>query len=229
MLLDESLGMLLLRVILFYFVILTSMRLMGKREIGALSVFDLVVSVMIAEVSAMSLESPDMPIMRGIVITALLVCLQILVSWLTLKSVTLRYLIDGKPTMLIANGKIRDDEMRRTRYSMSDLMTQLREKDVASVNDVEFAILETTGKLSVFPKAEKRPVTPEDLGLKVTRTGLPLPLIVDGVVMDGNLEKIGQTRFWLKNELQQYGHSEFKKIFYCSIDNQGELFIDLKE
>ncbi|WP_038090906.1 DUF421 domain-containing protein [Tumebacillus flagellatus] len=225
----ESLSLLLLRVVLFYFVILASMRLMGKREIGQLSVFDLVVSVMIAEVAAMTLESEKMPIMRGVVIVALLVVLQISMSWLTLKSVTLRSIVEGKPTLLIANGKIRDDEMRRTRYSLSDLMTQLREKDIATVSDVEFAILETTGKLSVFPKAEKRPVTPEDLGLTVPRTGLPLPLIVDGTVMDGNLEKIGQTRFWLKNELQKYGHSEFRKIFYCSIDNQGSLFIDPKE
>lgn len=226
---DETIGMLLMRVVLFYFVILASMRLMGKREIGQLSVFDLVVSVMIAEVSAMSLESPKMPIMRGVLIVALLVMLQIAMSWLTLKSVTMRSLFEGKPTLIIANGAIREDEMRRTRYSMSDLMTQLREKDIATVSDVEFAILETTGKLSVFPKAQKRPVTPEDLGLSVPMTGLPLPLIVDGLVMDENLEKIGKTRFWLKNELQKYGHGEFKKIFYCSIDNQGELFIDTKE
>ncbi|MBL0387476.1 DUF421 domain-containing protein [Tumebacillus sp. ITR2] len=218
-----------MRVVLFYFVILASMRLMGKREIGQLSVFDLVVSVMIAEVAAMSLESETMPIMRGVVIVSLLVVLQISMSWLTLKSVTLRSIVEGKPTLLISNGKIRDDEMRRTRYSLSDLMTQLREKDIAAVSDVEFAVLETTGKLSVFPKAEKRPVTPEDLGLQVPRTGLPLPLIVDGMVMDENLEKIGQTRFWLKGEMKKYGYSEFKKIFYCSIDNQGSLFVDPKE
>ncbi|WP_236588024.1 DUF421 domain-containing protein [Tumebacillus amylolyticus] len=225
----EDLLLLVMRVVLFYFVILASMRLMGKREIGQLSVFDLVVSVMIAEVAAMSLESETMPIMRGVVIVSLLVVLQISMSWLTLKSVTLRSIVEGKPTLLISNGKIRDDEMRRTRYSLSDLMTQLREKDIAAVSDVEFAVLETTGKLSVFPKAEKRPVTPEDLGLQVPRTGLPLPLIVDGMVMDENLEKIGQTRFWLKGEMKKYGYSEFKKIFYCSIDNQGSLFVDPKE
>lgn len=225
----DSFGGLFVRVIFFYFVILVSMRLMGKREIGQLSIFDLVVSIMIAEVSAMSLEDPSVPFSRGVFIVGLLVLLQIVMSWLTLKSVTLRSLMEGKPTLIIANGKIRDSEMRRTRYSMSDLMTQLREKDIASVGDVEFAILETTGKLSVFPKATKRPVTPEDMGLFVPRTGLPLPLIVDGYVMDGNLEKIGKTRFWLRNELQQYGYKDFKKIFYCSIDNQGKLFFDPKD
>ncbi|MGZ4033015.1 MAG: DUF421 domain-containing protein [Tumebacillaceae bacterium] len=225
----ESFSGLFVRVIFFYFVILVSMRLMGKREIGQLSIFDLVVSIMIAEVSAMSLEDPTVPFSRGVFIVGLLVLLQIVMSWLTLKSVTLRSLVEGKPTLIIANGKIKDAEMRRTRYSMSDLMTQLREKDIATVGDVEFAILETTGKLSVFPKAEKRPVTPEDMGLSVPRTGLPLPLIVDGAVLDDNLEKIGKTRFWLRNELQQYGYKDFKKIFYCSVDNQGKLFFDPKD
>lgn len=220
---------LLFRTLLFYFIILLSMRLMGKREIGQLSIFDLVVSIMIAEVSAMSLEDPGVPFSRGVFIVALLVLMQIGMSWLTLKSVTARNIVEGKPTLIIANGKINDAEMRRTRYSLSDLMTQLREKDIATVGDVEFAILETTGKLSVFPKAEKRPVTPEDMGLSVPRTGLPLPLIVDGFVMDGNLEKIGKTRFWLRTELQKYGYKDSKKIFYCSIDNQGKLFFDPKD
>lgn len=217
---------LLLRITLFYFVTLASMRLMGKREIGKLSIFDLVISIMIAEVSATALMDHEITIGGGLLIIGTLVMLQIGMSWLTLKSISLRNLVDGQPTLLIANGKIRDDEMRRTRYSLSDLMTQLREKDVASVSDVEFAILETTGKLSVFPKASKRPLTPEDIGLAVPRTGLPLPLIVDGYVMDDNLEKIGKTRFWLKNELQKSGHREFKKVFYCSIDNQGQIYVD---
>lgn len=225
----ETAGKMILPVILFYFVTLAAMRLMGKREIGKLSIFDLVISIMIAEVSASSLEDPEAPLSRGVAIIALLVLLQIGMSWLTLKSVSLRYLVEGRPTLIIANGQIRDGEMRRTRYSMSDLMTQLREKDIASVSDVEFAILETTGKLSVFPKAEKRTVTVEDLGLSAPRTGLPLPLIIDGHVLEDNLEKIGKTRHWLQNGLEQYGYHDFKQVFFCSIDNQGELYFDPKE
>ncbi|TCP54413.1 uncharacterized membrane protein YcaP (DUF421 family) [Tumebacillus sp. BK434] len=225
----EQIWGLLLRITLFYFVTLISMRLMGKREIGKLSIFDLVISVMIAEVSATSLMDHQIKIGEGVLVIGTLVMLQIGMSWLTLKSLTMRNLFEGQPTLLIANGKIRDDEMRRTRYSISDLMTQLREKDVASVSDVEFAILETSGKLSVFPKAEKRPLTPEDIGLSVPRTGLPMPLIVDGNVMDENLERIGKTRFWLKNELQKAGYHELRRVFYCSIDNQGALFVDTFE
>jgi uncharacterized membrane protein YcaP (DUF421 family) len=226
---EDNLFALFFRVIIFYFVIMTSMRLMGKREIGQLSIFDLVVSVMIAEVSAMALEGPDASILRAVVIISMLVVLQVGMSWLTLKSVKIRYLIEGRPTLIIANGKIRDGEMRRTRYSISDLMTQLREKNISSVSDVEFAVLETTGKLSVFPKSAKVPPSAGDLGVEVPRTGLPLPLIVDGQVLDENLESIGKTRFWLKNEVQKYGYSDFKKIFYCSIDNAGELFLDPKD
>ncbi|HEU4964314.1 MAG TPA: DUF421 domain-containing protein [Bacilli bacterium] len=222
-------GKVVLPVILFYFVTLAAMRLMGKREIGKLSIFDLVVSIMIAEVSASALEDPNAPLGRGVVIIALLVLLQIGMSWLTLKSVTIRYLAEGQPTLIIANGQVRDKEMRRTRYSMSDLMTQLREKNIATVADVEFAILETSGKLSVFPKAEKQPVTPQDLGLSVPRTGLPLMLIIDGYVMDNNLEMIGQTRHWLEEELKKYGYDNFDKIFYCSVDNQGKLHFDPKD
>jgi uncharacterized membrane protein YcaP (DUF421 family) len=222
-------GGLALRIVLFYFVTLAAMRLMGKREIGKLSIFDLIISVMIAEVSATSLIDHQVTTSKGMFIIASLVVLQIIMSYLTLKSVTLRYLIEGRPTLIIANGEIRDDEMRRTRYSMSDLMTQLREKDIASVSDVEFAILETSGKLSVFPKAGKRALTPEDIGLSVPRTGLPLPLIVDGYVMDEHLEKIGKTRFWLKKELQKHGYNDIKKVFYCSIDNQGNLYTDPRD
>jgi uncharacterized membrane protein YcaP (DUF421 family) len=226
---EESLSGLIIRVVLFYFVILLSMRLMGKREIGQLSIFDLVVSVMIAEVSAMSLESSDASITRGLFIIGILILLQIGMSWLTLKSVTMRSLIEGQPTLIVSSGKIRDKEMRRTRYSMSDLMTQLREKNIASVADVEFAVLETTGKLSVFPKAEKNAVTPTDLGLVVPRTGLPLCLIVDGIVMDENLEKIGKTRMWLKTQLEKHGFRDFRKVFYCSVDNQGKFYVDPKD
>lgn len=220
---------LVLRVILVYFITLVSMRLMGKREIGHLSIFDLVISVMIAEVSALALEEEEQSITKGVVIISCLVLLQVGSSWLTLKSITMRNLIDGQPTLIIANGKVRDREMRRTRYSMSDLMTQLRDKNIATVADVEFAILETTGKLSVFPKAEKLPLTPEDLNIQVVRTGLPLCLVIDGIVMDENLERIGKTRFWLKGEVEKHGYKDFKKLFYVSIDNRGRLYIDPKD
>jgi len=217
-----------LRVLFIYVYVLISLRLMGKREIGKLSVFDVVVSIMIAEVSALALEETSMPFWRTPFIIAVLVSLQIMLSFLSLNSKTLRDLIEGRPTILISGGRIDDGEMRRTRYSMSDLMTQLREKDLASVADVEFAILETTGKLSVFPKSEKRPVTRSDLHMPGERSSLPTPIIIDGKVLDKNLESLGKTRFWLKAEIRKQGCQNFKDVFFASVDGHGIIYVDRK-
>jgi uncharacterized membrane protein YcaP (DUF421 family) len=215
-----------LKIIFVYFFVLLGLRMMGKREIGKLSVFDLVISIMIAEVSAFTLEDKELALWKGTFIIGILVLMQIGVSFISLKSDRIRKLIEGRPTILIANGKINDQEMKRTRYSMDDLLTQMHEKNILSVADVEFAILETSGKLSVFPKAEKRPVNVEDLKLRVDKTSLPVPLIIDGKPLDANLQKMKQTKFWLKQEIKKYGYDDFRQIFYCSIDNKGMLFID---
>jgi uncharacterized membrane protein YcaP (DUF421 family) len=216
-----------LKTVFVYLFLLVSLRVMGKREIGKLSVFDLVVSIMIAEVAAVSLDM-DEPMMRGLTIVALFVALQILVAYLSLKSHRLRQLVEGRPTFIIKDGKINDREMRSTRYTMSDLMTQLREKNIASVSDVEVALLETTGKLSVFPREGKLPVTREDLGLQVRNFSLPTALIVDGNVMEKNLHKINKDKQWLEEEIGNYGYQQVKDIFFCSIDFKGQLYFDKK-
>lgn len=208
--------------------VLFAMRLMGKREIGKLSVFDLVVSIMIAEVAAVSLDLEE-PLWKGIVIVLILVAMQVFVAFLSLKSHRLREFLEGRPTVIIRNGKIDDEEMRRTRYSMSDLLTQLREKNIAHVGDVEFAILETSGKLSVFPKEETRPVTREDLGITVPQFDLPVALIVDGKLLAKNLEKIKKDQRWLEEQIKYYGYDELELIFFCSVDHRGRLFIDGKD
>jgi uncharacterized membrane protein YcaP (DUF421 family) len=215
-----------LKTLFVYFFVLLGLRLMGKREIGKLSVFDLVISIMIAEVSAFSLEDKAFALWKGTFIIAVLILLQIGMSFTTLKSKRIRDLVEGRPTILIENGKINDKEMKRTRYSIDDLLTQIREKNIASVSDVEFAILETTGKLSVFPKAEKRPVVVEDLQLQTPKTNLPIPLIIDGKLIEANLRKIQKTQFWLRQQLKSYGIHEFRQVFYCSIDENGRLFVD---
>lgn len=201
---------------------------MGKREIGKLSVFDLVVSIMIAEVAAVSLDM-DEPMMRGLTIVALFVGMQILVAYLSLRSHRLRQLVEGRPTYIIKDGKINDKEMRNTRYTMSDLLTQLREKNIASVSDVEVALLETTGKLSVFPKEGKLPVTREDLGIEVGKFSLPTALIVDGKLMDKNLQQINKDKQWLEEEIRNYGYQRPEEIFFCSIDYKGKLYFDERE
>lgn len=221
-----------LRTVLMYFVIFFIMRIMGKREIGKLSVFDLVISIMIAEIAVFSIDETDLPIMHGILPMVTLLVIQVGIAYLSLKSQMIRKWFDGEPSFLIDKGKLNQSEMRKQRYSLDDLIMQLREKQVTNLADVEFAVLETSGKLSVIEKDNKKSESPEPPTAgepKFRYEGLPLPLIMDGKVQDNSLSKIGKTRFWLKNELQSKGVHDFKDVFFCSIDHRGKLFLDKKQ
>jgi uncharacterized membrane protein YcaP (DUF421 family) len=215
-----------LRTVFIYFFLLVIMRMMGKREIGKLSVFDLIVSFMIADLSAMAIDS-EKPMYIGITSILTLAIFQVLISYLSLKSKKIREWADGKPVVIVEKGKILDDQMAKARYNMDDLMIQLREKNIADVSDVEFAILETTGKLSVFPKEKK--ISEEGVHKSLRPFQMPVPLIIDGKVQDDGLRQIGKTRFWLKNEIQKQGYRDFKEIFYASVNSNGKLFIDRKD
>jgi uncharacterized membrane protein YcaP (DUF421 family) len=222
-----------LRTVLIYFVVFLMLRLMGKREIGKLSLFDLVISIMIAEIAVFVLEDVEKPVMDGIIPMATLVLIQIIIAYVTLKNRNLRILFDGKPSVIIKQGLIDREEMKKHRYNLDDLMQQLRQNKIMNVADVEFAVLEPSGKLSVVEKslkAKEAETAIDEQGLKGTirYEGLPLPLIMDGKVQDDNLEKIGKTRFWLKNQLQFKGARDFKEVFYCSIDHRGRMFLDRK-
>lgn len=220
-----------LRTVLIYVVIYAVFRLMGKREIGKLSVFDLVISIMITEMAVIAVENLKEPLWRGILPIAVLVGMQMGTAFFSLKSRTLREWFDGKPSMLIKNGKLDREEMKRQRYSLDDLLMQLREAKVINVSDVEFAILEPTGRLSVTTRDEFQ----KDGGSQqpkqkspIRYAGLPIPVIMDGKVQDKNLEMIGQTRFWLKNELQAHGVHDVKEVFLCTVNHKGELCVHKK-
>lgn len=218
------------RTIFIYFFVLMIMRLMGKREIGKLSVFDLVVSIMIAELAVVSIEDTDVTLMKGLLPIVTLMLTQVGVSFLLLKSSKLRDFLEGTPSILIKNGEIMEKEMAKHRYNMADLLLQLREKNVESIADVDYAILETSGKLSVMLKEGAKPLTKTDMGMSSTETAhLPIPLIVDGKVQDEGLAEIGKTRFWLKNEVQKQGYKDFKDIFFALYHADGKWFIDRKE
>jgi uncharacterized membrane protein YcaP (DUF421 family) len=202
---------------------------MGKREIGKLSVFDFVNSIMIAELAVLVIDDPDKNIWEGIVPMAALVGIQIVLSFVTLKNENLRRKFDGPPSVIIDRGEIRDQEMRKQRYTLDDLLLQLRENKVPNPADVEFAILETTGKLTVVDKQSMGKDKSSTTKVNIRYEGLPLPLIMDGKVQDANLQQIGQTRFWLKDQLRKRGVEEFKDVFLCTLDHKGDLYIDLKD
>lgn len=216
------------RTLFIYFFILMVMRLMGKREIGKLSVFDLVVSIMIADLAVISIDNGDQSLVQGILPIVTLMVTQIGLSFLSLKNRTIRHLVDGKPAVLIKDGRIQEREMARNRYNLDDLMAQLREKNINNVADVEFAILETSGKLSVFPKEEKKAVSKEDLfpPERIKPSKLPVYLIVEGRVLEEGLRRIGRSRRWLEQEVRCRGYRGVEEIFLATMDSRGHLHLD---
>lgn len=217
------------RTLLTYFFLLVILRLMGGREIAKLSVFDLVVSIMIAEVAAIGIENFDKPFYIVAIPVLTLMLTQIMFTVISMHSKKIRDLVEGKAVVVIENGRFRDHILRRYRLSIDDILAQLREKGIADIGEVDKAVLETSGKLSIFPKEEKLPVTREDLKLILPYEGLSIPLIMDGRVLDKNLEEVGKTRFWLKNKIQEKGCHDFKDVFYASINAQGEVHVDPRD
>ena len=213
-----------LRTIMIYFVTLIAIRIMGKREVGELSPFDLVVSIMIAELGVIAIEDGEKPLLASIIPIFTLVGIEVLISFLAMKSIYLRRIISGVPNILIKNGNIKKEELYKSRYNIHDLLSQLRKKDIFNVKDVEFAILETSGDLSVIPKSQKRPVTPQDLNLETEYEGLAINLIIDGEIIYDTLDKIGLTKKDLKKKLLENGFESEKNILLATIDTQGEFY-----
>ncbi len=217
------------RTVILYLAVLLAVRIMGKREVGQLSAFDLVVAIMIAELAAMAMENIEMPIYQGFIPIFTLVGLEVLFSWLSLKNHTIRGIMDGTPSIVISNGKIVEKELRKLRYNMNDLLGQLREKDVANIADVQFAVLETSGELSVMLKPEKRPLTPGDLGMPMKYEGLPTPLIFDGKIHIKNLARLNFDDTWLTSELKKQGVEKVEDVLYASMDSKGRLYVSEKD
>ena len=213
----EKFVIIILRTLLMYGFILLIFRLMGKREIGELSVLDLVVFVMLGEMAVVAIEQHTDPIMNTLVPMAMLLLIQLGMAFASLKSRRFRRLVDGTPSVMIRHGKIDENMMKKHRYNFDDLLMQLRTKDIDNIADVEFAILETSGELSIFKKDKKR-----------KKGSYSTPLIMDGKIQPDHLEDINQTETWLIRELDARGHREIEQISFCSFMN-GEFFIDYKD
>lgn len=210
-----------------YLFLLVMVRIMGKREIGQLSPFDLVVAITIGELAAVALEL-ESDLVKALVPIALIVLFELLLSYASLKSHVLRRLITGSPTVVIENGTILYENLRRNRYNMSDLLSQLREKDIFSPSEVEYAILEPSGRLSVLKKSQDRAVTPADLHIDTGYEGLPVPLVCDGMVQINNLEKLSLSTDWLNDQLKSRGIRDVHDVALALIDTGGELYISRK-
>jgi uncharacterized membrane protein YcaP (DUF421 family) len=212
-----------LRTLFFYTIVLFMMRLMGKREIGNLSPFDLVVSIMIAELAALPIEDLEKPLLEGVLPLLTLLVAEIALSYCSLKFEKVRSIVNGTPSIVIARGVIMEEEMRKMRYNINDLLVGLRSSGIVDVADVEYAVLEPSGTLSVIPVANKRPLTATDMGVSVTYEGLPLPIITDGRVHWDNLKGAGIDEDHFHTILKQRGVERPREVLFAYISSTGQF------
>lgn len=217
-----------IRAIVLYIVVLIAIRLMGKGELTEIQPFQLVVILMIAELASIPMEDLGIPLINGVVAISTLLVIQILISYINLKSERARKIICGKPSILISRGKINESELRRLRININDLLEHMRTKDYSSLQDVEFAILETSGDLSIIPKSTKKPATAEDVKAKTSKEEIPTSLIIDGHIKYDNLRELNLTEEWLSNQLEKHKVNNSKEVLFAYIDAKKEVFVQKK-
>ena len=218
----------LFRSTLFYLLINIFYRLMGKREIGQLQPFELAISIMIADLATIPMTEIGIPITNGIIPILGLLIMHLIISMLNLKSTKIREIICGKPRILIYRGRIDEKALKKERFTINELQEKLRSIDVINLADVEYAILETSGEVTVIQKPNKRNLTPEDMSIEPEYEGIPYDLVIDGKVMDENLKKIGKNYEWLKNILKEYKMKP-EEALVVTIDGKNQIFCQKKE
>ena len=201
---------------------------MGKRELGQLQPYEFVIAIMIANLATVPMADMGIPILNGIVPILTLLFAHVGLTFLTLKSRVAQKLIDGAPTILVSKGYIHEDAMRGAGYSFNDLMEQLRVGGIFSLGDVEYVILETSGQVSVIPKAAARPVTVRDLNLNAGPDPLPWSVIVDGELQRETLRLAGRDERWLLDQLEAMGMPPIPQILYASVDDTGQVIAQRK-
>lgn len=205
------------------------MRMMGKKQIGELEPFELVIALMISELATFPMQDIRIPIIHAIVPIITLLFLQVATSFLELKSEKARRILTGTPSILIKNGKIDIAELRYQRFNINDLLEELRLKGYFNLSDIQYAILETSGELSILPKTGKSNTTKEDLKLKITQEALPIPLIMDGNINYRNLKLLSKDETWLNSILKENNISSAKDVFVGILDSKNKFFYQLKE
>ncbi len=217
-----------IRALVLYLIVVIVMRVMGKRQIGQLQPFELAIAIMISELAAVPMQNTGIPLVNGIIPIITLLIAQLLMSFLTLKSIRARAIICGKPTILIEKGRIMEDELRKELYTLNDLLEQLRIKDYPNITDIEYAILETNGQLSVIPKSQKRPLNPADMNIKTDYEGITVDVVIDGHIMTNNLKTIGKDRQWLIQEMRKQHYNDPSEILLACVDPAGKLSIQAR-
>ena len=216
------------RAIILYTIVLIVMRLMGKREIGQLQPFELAISIMIADLASIPMTELGIPISNGIIPILGLLSMHLIISVLNMKNIKFREVICGKPSLLIYRGKIDEDVLIKERFTINELEERLRGNNVYNLADVEYAILETSGQVTVIPKPSKRNTIPEDFNIQPEYEGIPYDLVIDGVVMYDNLNKIGKDYKWLKKQVKKFKITP-EEALVVTVDGKYQIFCQAKK
>lgn len=212
------------RTVILYFLIMTGLRLMGKRQIGELEPGELVLTMMISDLATVPMQDFGIPLLAGVIPILTLLALSMLLSQLSLSSLRFRRLLCGTPSVLIREGVLQQEAMRRNRYTLDELLEELRGQGVSAVEDVKYAVLENSGQLSVFPWTRRQPPTADQLGLEVEEdVTLPVVLINDGRLLRRNLTARGLDEAWLREVLQKEGLASHREVFLLTLDETGRV------
>lgn len=216
-----------IRTFVLYIIVLIAVRIMGKSELSKMSPFQLVIVFMIAELAAMPIDDPTTSLINGVMAIFTLMLLQVLISFLSIKSEKFKNLVSGKPSILIEKGKLNIKELSKLRITSTDLLEQLRLENCPSMSNVEYAIMESNGQLTVIPKAEEKPLTPKDMGLTVSEGLLPMIVISDGTIYVKNLLAAGISEEIFKQKLAGAGIPSYENIFLAFYDENKVFHVYL--
>lgn len=217
-----------LRTLLIYFILIVSMRLMGKRQVGELQLSELIVTIMLSDFAATPIYETDIPFAYAVIPILLLLSVEVVLSFIILHCPKLKNLLGGRPSLIIRKGKLDQKELKRQRMCLSELISSLRQQGIKDIGDVDYAILEENGKLSVFEKADCAPPTAKDMGISPIREGISHPLIIDRTVIDRNLTRAGWSEEKLRKELSSIGKTH-ADILLFSVDDSGKTTVIYKE
>ena len=217
------------RTIILYLFIIAGIRLMGKRQIGELEPSELVLALLIADLAAVPMQDFGIPLLTGLIPILTLLCLTMALSVLTMKSVKFRAILCGRPSIIVREGKPVQREMKKNRFTLDELMEELRMQGIADLSTVKYAILETSGQLSVLPYAAQKPPAAQELGLTPQEPGLPVVVINDGRVMDQALHHRGLDQNWLDKQLKQHHVKRPQDVFLLTVDEENQVCLIEKE
>lgn len=217
-----------LRGLVMFFWLLIVTKLMGQRQVARMTLFDFIASITMGGLLSGPLFLPEVALKGALINITLLGLLNLALSYLSLKNAKLRRVVQDEPIVLVQNGQLLEKMMSKTRFNLDDLMTQLRLKNVTDISDVEFAILESSGELSVILKSQARPVTPADLRLDTDYEGMPTVLVEDGNIIEDNLQRHNLSAAWLLVQLENQGVQDVNTVMAAILDTKGRLFVSKK-